>query len=677
MSIVKYLSTFLAVLTLFCGLQAFGEPKFVDYLPLENGAAFHYRGYFRGNTSESIRVMQSHTTEHGISGFHFTDPESGSEFSLMMSFAGFWGMGIIIRENDTLKIIPHDVSADTKPTPILPDKLEVGNHSVFMNGVGRPHVVSVVGFEAVTTPAGTFENCLKIRVAEVMTDNSQSSDVNSTYLWFAKNVGIVKQHYKTGRVDELASYRLDAGFDIVQGRFAPRFRDWVNEHGVSIHARFKDGSYHQGTVQLESQNGQTGIVTIESLSAIDEEQVKHYFMERGRNFFIHGQEYQFGENVGQSFSNAVELYRRSFQYGNIQSAFSLGLSYSQGTGVSKDDEKAREYYRFAASAGHTGAQVNLGLLLDLGRGGPANRDEAVFWYRKAAEKDNPTALNNLAVVESTRGNRVLAVDYFLRAAEIYIRSGDRSNTLRIVDRLIEIRANQEANEIRARIDSRDSPPATTPSRRESASMGTGWFISPRHVVTCQHVISGHENYSIRIRGAEAPVPLRLVVSDRQNDIAVLEIIPEDIRSDHVLRLATKNPSAGDRIFTIGFPHPDLMGFDPKFTEGSISSTSGIRDDPRTLQISAPVQSGNSGGPLVGADGAVVGLITSKLAAARIFEYTGDLPQNVNYAVKIPYLRLLLDTREIPYTSLPADTPVPERAESIRNTTNAIGIIIAE
>ena len=52
-----------------------------------------------------------------------------------------------------------------------------------------------------------------------------------------------------------------------------------------------------------------------------------------------------------------------------------------------------------------------------------------------------------------------------------------------------------------------------------------------------------------------------------------------------------------------------------------------------MQITAPVQTGNSGGPLLGPDGAVVGVIVSKLDALKFAEFLGDLPQNVNYAIR--------------------------------------------
>ena len=85
------------------------------------------------------------------------------------------------------------------------------------------------------------------------------------------------------------------------------------------------------------------------------------------------------------------------------------------------------------------------------------------------------------------------------------------------------------------------------------------------------------------------------------------------------------------------PHSNRCRSASTVTDGIINSLSGIRDDPRVFQISVPVQSGNSGGPLVAQEGNVVGIVVSKLSAVALLKETGGLPQNVNYAVKSNYL----------------------------------------
>ena len=94
---------------------------------------------------------------------------------------------------------------------------------------------------------------------------------------------------------------------------------------------------------------------------------------------------------------------------------------------------------------------------------------------------------------------------------------------------------------------------------------------------------------------------------------------------------------------MGFPNPELQGASAKYTDGVISSLFGIIDDVRTMQITVPIQGGNSGGPLVDDAGNVIGIVVAQLNAATVFEYTGTIPQNVNFAVKINYALPLIQS----------------------------------
>ena len=110
---------------------------------------------------------------------------------------------------------------------------------------------------------------------------------------------------------------------------------------------------------------------------------------------------------------------------------------------------------------------------------------------------------------------------------------------------------------------------------------------------------------------------------------------------------------GQSVATIGFPNVGIQGFSPKLTRGEISSLNGIGDDPRGWQISAPVQAGNSGGPLLDENGNLIGVVLAKLGL-KAAAATGDLPQNVGYAVKSAYALALLE----PYL----DSGVPKPSE---------------
>jgi hypothetical protein len=80
--------------------------------------------------------------------------------------------------------------------------------------------------------------------------------------------------------------------------------------------------------------------------------------------------------------------------------------------------------------------------------------------------------------------------------------------------------------------------------------------------------------------------------------------------------------------------------------GIISALAGLKNDRRFIQITVPVQPGNSGGLLLGENGAVVGVVVGKLNAVAVAEATGDIPQNVNFAVSLGTLQSFLDTNSV-------------------------------
>ncbi|WP_353184469.1 serine protease [Bosea sp. (in: a-proteobacteria)] len=105
---------------------------------------------------------------------------------------------------------------------------------------------------------------------------------------------------------------------------------------------------------------------------------------------------------------------------------------------------------------------------------------------------------------------------------------------------------------------------------------------------------------------------------------------------------------GEGIAAFGFPHTDLLATTGNFTLGNVTALAGLKDDSRYLQVSAPVQSGNSGGPLLDNSGNVVGVVSAKLDAIKMAAAQGDLPQNVNFAVKAALATSFLDANQIAY-----------------------------
>ena len=99
---------------------------------------------------------------------------------------------------------------------------------------------------------------------------------------------------------------------------------------------------------------------------------------------------------------------------------------------------------------------------------------------------------------------------------------------------------------------------------------------------------------------------------------------------------------------LGYPLSGLLATTANLSVGNVSALAGLGDDLRYLQISAPVQPGNSGGPLLDASGHLIGIVTGKLDATRAARFFGDIPQNVNFALKAEVARTFLDSKGIVY-----------------------------
>jgi S1-C subfamily serine protease len=196
----------------------------------------------------------------------------------------------------------------------------------------------------------------------------------------------------------------------------------------------------------------------------------------------------------------------------------------------------------------------------------------------------------------------------------------------------------------ATADKQGAPPASKPIKSKS---GTGFVVSANgHIVTNNHVIDGCSDLKGNLTG-EAAMVLRVVSSDANNDLALLQA-PSTATFKEFARIRDRSIRSGDSVVAIGFPFHGLLTSDFTVTTGIVSSLSGMRNDSRFLQISAPVQPGNSGGPLFDTTGQIVGVVTGKLDGLRIAVATGNIPENINFAIKTGALRDFLDNSVVPY-----------------------------
>jgi S1-C subfamily serine protease len=207
--------------------------------------------------------------------------------------------------------------------------------------------------------------------------------------------------------------------------------------------------------------------------------------------------------------------------------------------------------------------------------------------------------------------------------------------------------------------------ATLPDSDNLTASGSGFFVSQDgYLITNDHVV--RNAHKVKVKTSDGVFAADVVRVDETDDLALLKVSGQF----KPLCISTNEANLGDSVFTIGFPAIDLQGTQPKYTDGKISSLSGMKDDPNEYQISVPLQPGNSGGPLIDSTGNVQGVVVAKLDDFAALRTMGSLPQNVNYAIKGKLLSdFLSKSPEIKLSAgmrplRPGSSPVPTVQQSV-------------
>lgn len=167
--------------------------------------------------------------------------------------------------------------------------------------------------------------------------------------------------------------------------------------------------------------------------------------------------------------------------------------------------------------------------------------------------------------------------------------------------------------------------------------GSGFALNNGYICTNYHVVEGAK--SIEILGVQGDFTIsysaKVIASDKFNDLAILKIDDADFKEFGTIpyKVKTLMADVGEEIFVLGYPMTTTMGDEIKLTTGVVSSRTGFQGDVSLYQISAPIQPGNSGGPLFDSQGNLIGIVSAK--------HTGA--ENVGYAIKASYLRNLMES----------------------------------
>jgi serine protease Do len=191
----------------------------------------------------------------------------------------------------------------------------------------------------------------------------------------------------------------------------------------------------------------------------------------------------------------------------------------------------------------------------------------------------------------------------------------------------------------------EAPPIPAPQNTQPQSgSGTGVYTtSEGHIITNAHVVTNCSE--IRVGTGEGNFETgRLVAKDAANDLALLKVNVKPARFG-ALRFGVR---LGEHVEAFGYPLSQVLATSGNFTTGNVTALAGMGDDTRFYQVSAPVQPGNSGGPLLDESGNLIGIVSSKLNFLSEIKTQGDIPQNVNFAIKASVVANFLQDNNIKF-----------------------------
>ena len=180
-------------------------------------------------------------------------------------------------------------------------------------------------------------------------------------------------------------------------------------------------------------------------------------------------------------------------------------------------------------------------------------------------------------------------------------------------------------------------PYTQQQQQPSSWSGSGIAIGTKLIATNHHVVDGATNLAIYFPDTDKEYRAEVVTVDETHDLAVVRVVDSNFSGFNSIKYGFKDEveDVGMGVFVLGYPLVQSMGTEIKLTTGVVSSRSGYQGDQSQYQISAPVQPGNSGGPLFNDNGELIGIVSAKHTEA----------ENVSYGVKLSHLCTLANNIE--------------------------------
>lgn len=400
--------------------------------------------------------------------------------------------------------------------------------------------------------------------------------------------------------------------------------------------------------------------------------------------------YANGEGVPKDVAKAIEWYEKAAAQGNASAQTNLGWHYANGEGVHKDITKAFEWYQKSAIQGESYAQLQLAWMYGTGEGVSKDATKAVEWYEKAAVQGNTAAQRNLALMyyegEGVPKDVAKALELMQKAAsqgdtiaqwfigQAYAYGDGVIRDLVLAYAWLNLSAskgNKEAKKLRDSIILEPSQQAeaerlssnwkkgqilareggvaggrgpASGSALSKIGAGTAFIVnSSGQAITNHHIVATCNE--VRAEGREGVV--KVVTTDAENDIALIQI-PGAVNVAATIVSDPAKLRQGEDIVVFGFPLNPLLSSGGNLTPGVVSALTGLGNNTNQIQITAPIQPGSSGSPVLNKKGEVVGTVSMKLSDSKMARATGQVGQNVNFAVSGLTLKTFLDTHKVDY-----------------------------
>ena len=436
----------------------------------------------------------------------------------------------------------------------------------------------------------------------------------------------------------------------------------------------------------------------------DDRQAIHWLGEAARQGdpraqFNLGIMYELGEGVPRDDHQAVNWYLRAAEQGHARAQFGLGSKFAEGSGIDRDHVRAYAWFNLAAARGdervrHLAEKRRASLLdemaptqvaeaqllsaliadrIDRAAGIKADHSQPAppdsSTTLEAGQDRTPSAAATDRQQETVRQSQVyLAALGFepgpadgligqrtRNAVQRFQRQAGLTPTGRITEELLVLlRAAAAEGQAEA------SPPAPEASGSSSGFVvnRAGEILTSHHAIencapTGATITFGEESHQAKIEAQDVANDLALLVVDTDEPCAWWSPTCTDAFDRPASFSQLPRASLGAEVAVAGYPLRGLLASSLNVTRGNVSALTGLGNETKWLQISAPVQHGNSGGPVLDNAGNVIAVVTAKLNAVRTAQETGDVPQNVNFALKGAVVRSFLEIHGIDYSREPS------------------------